>query len=402
MLFSKKSIIKSSFTANALFPTGHAMNPKEFRTWIELDKNALYSNARQVLRLLPKRTRFMAVVKSNAYGHGLTHVASALEQMADFRARGWFGVDSIVEAVRLRSEGAKAPVLVLGLTLPSRYREALEQNITVTASSFENLEALARLKARPKFHLKIDTGMHRQGFFASDMPKVIARLKRGGMVPEGVYTHFASAKDPAYPTFTLAQLQVFKAVVSKLEKAGFRQLIRHCAASGGTILFPQSHLDMARAGIMLYGYYPSREAEIHVSGAIKLAPILTWKAIVGEVKEIKKGAYVGYDLTERVARNTRLAVIPVGYWHGVDRGLSSVGEVLIAGRRRKILGRVSMDMIVVDVTDGVKKVRAGDLVVLIGRQGAESIWADEVGEKIGTSAYEVLTRINPLIKKIVK
>ena len=159
---------------------------------------------------------------------------------------------------------------------------------------------------------------------------------------------------------------------------------------------------MVRVGIMLYGYYPSREAALHISGAIKLAPILTWKAIVGEVKEIKKGAYVGYDLTERVARNTRLAVIPVGYWHGVDRGLSSVGEVLIAGRRRKILGRVSMDMIVADATDGVKKVRAGDLVVLIGRQGAESIWADEVGEKIGTSAYEVLTRLNPLIKKIVK
>jgi len=149
---------------------------------------------------------------------------------------------------------------------------------------------------------------------------------------------------------------------------------------------------------VLYGYWSSWVAKVKHPPQMVLKPILTWKTIVVEVKEIPAGSYVGYDLTERVSQKTKIAVLPVGYWHGIDRGLSSIGEVLIRGRRRKVLGRVSMDMVVVDVTDK-PHVKVGNEAVLLGKQGKDAIWADEIALKIGTSAYEVLTRINPLIER---
>lgn len=387
----------------------------ELRTWIEIDKNALRNNVGQFLKLIPKRTRFMAVVKSNAYGHGLTLIAQLLQATNyKLRAKLWFGVDSIVEALRLREEGIKNPILVLGSTLPSRMPEAEENDITLTISNFESLISLIRTNKRIDFHLKIDTGMNRQGFLPQDAFKLIKLLKRfsarggsasgGKLTPQGIYTHFAAAKDIAYPTYTLEQLKKFNVVVAKFKKAGFKNLIKHAAASGGTILFPQSHLDMVRVGMGVYGYWPSNEARITYhetrNAKVILKPVLTWKTAIAEIKEIPAGSFVGYDLTERVSRKTKIAVLPIGYWHGYDRGLSGTGEVLIRGKRAKVLGRVSMDMTVVDVT-GILGVKVGNTAVLIGKQGKDAVWADELALKIGTSQYEFLTRINPLIERIV-
>ncbi len=379
------------------------------RTWIEIDKNALEHNLGQFLNLIPKKTRFMAVVKSNAYGHGLVLAARALTSYKLPVTRLWFGVDSIVEALRLREEKIKNPILVLGSTLPSRMKEAAQENISLTISNFESLNALIRANRRIVFHLKIDTGMHRQGFLPADVFKLIKLLKRfsakggsasgGKLVPQGIYTHFAS-KDWGYPAYTELQFAQFKKALNHFERAGFRDLIRHAAASDATLLVPEAHLDMTRVGMLIYGYWSSWVAKVKHPSKISLRPVLAWKTIVSEIKEIPKGSYVGYDLTERVSRKTKIAVLPIGYWHGYDRGLSSVGEVLIRGRRAKVLGRVSMDMIVVDVTD-IPKVKVGDTVVLIGKQGKEAIWADELALKIGTSQYEFLTRINPLIERVL-
>jgi len=399
---------------------------KSVRTWIEIDKEALEHNLKELLKLIPRRTRFMAVIKSNAYGHGLVQVA---KQLTKFRIRNlesanrklnskfqslnsrlWFGVDSIVEALRLREEGIDNPILVLGSTLPNRIREAAERDIIITVSNFESLRALIGAKERPIFHIKIDTGMHRQGFFPYEVPRLIKLLKRFGLSPQGVFTHFAAAKDIAYPTYTLEQFGKFQDVVSKFKRAGFKNLIRHAAASGGTLLFPQTHLDMVRVGMSLYGYFPSPEAKIQFDRKISLRPVLSWKTMVSEIKEIPSGSYVGYDLTERVSRHTKMAVLPVGYWHGYDRGLSSIGQVLVGGKRRRVLGRISMDMMSVDITDipgslklqiSSSKIKAGDEVVLIGKQGKDIIFADELALKIGTSQYEFLTRINPLIERII-
>ncbi len=395
---------------------GQKINTKtQLRTWIEIDKKALRHNVEQFLKLIPRRTRFMAVVKSNAYGHALVLVARALANLQpttyNLQPRLWFGVDSIVEALRLRREDVKNPIFVLGSTLPSRMREAAEHNIILTISNFESLAALAKLRERPAFHIKIDTGMHRQGFLPSETPKLVKLLKRLKLSPQGVYTHFAAAKDIAYPTYTLEQFKKFKVTVEKFKKAGFRNLIRHAAASGGTLLLPESHLDMVRVGMGIYGYFPSFELRTMKDELrIALRPVLTWKTIISEVKEIPAGSYVGYDLTERVSRKTKIAVLPIGYWHGYDRGLSSVGEVLIRGKRRKILGRVSMDMVTVDITDingkskiqnPKSKIKVGDEAVLIGRQGQDAIWADELSLKIGTTPYEFLTRINPLMERVI-
>lgn len=380
------------------------MNPVSgLRTWVEIYRKALEHNLKVFLNLIPKQTKFMAVIKSNAYGHGLVQVAKLLANnqlpIIDNQCL-WFGVDSIVEGLRLRREEIKNPILVLGSTLPSRIKEAADQNIILTVSNFESLMSLIRANRRPVFHLKVDTGMNRQGFLLSVLPRVVKLLQRSGLSPAGIYTHLA-AKDRGYPVYTNLQLSNFKKTLKLFKRAGFKNLIRHAAASDATLLFPEAHLDMVRVGMGLYGYWPSWVAKVKHPVRMVLKPVLSWKTVVSEVKMIPKGSYVGYDLTEQVSRNTKIAILPIGYWHGYDRGLSSVGKVLIRGRRAKVLGRVSMDMTVVNVT-GIPKIKVGDTAVLIGKQNGGEIRADESALKIGTSEYEFLTRINPLIKRFVR
>lgn len=387
------------------------------RTWIEIERRALRRNAEQFLKLIPARTRLMAVIKSNAYGHGLSLVAKELAglrrtNISDLVSKEtkseikqlWFGVDSIVEALRLRKDRIKNPILVLGYTLPGRMSEAARDDIALTISGFDALAALARARERPRIHIKIDTGMHRQGFLPPHIPRLIKELKWCGVVPEGVYTHFASAKDPDDPSYTLFQFKQFRRIISSFRRSGFRRLVRHAAATGAALFFPETHLDMVRIGIGLYGYWPSSESRgtrhITRNRKILLKPVLTWKTLLSEVKSIPKGALVGYDGTEVAARKTTIAILPVGYWHGYDRGLSGIGKVLIRGRRARVLGRVSMDMIAVDAT-GISGAKVGDEAVIIGRQKRAALGACEIAEKIGTTHYEMLTRINPLIRRVI-
>lgn len=377
------------------------------RTWVEVDTGALDRNIAAFRALIANTTKLMAVVKSNAYGHGLWEFAKAAGDRVD-----WFGVDSFPEAVRLRREGIKKPILVLGYTLPTFFAEAARQDIRLTISTFESLRAFTKLNPKPKIHVKLDTGMYRQGFLPKRVPAAIRELKRlklSGAV-EGLYTHFASAKDRAYPSYTRTQLKRFGKACHAFEANGFSGFLRHASATGGTLLYPGAHFDMVRIGIGLYGLWPSRESRVqypdpHADGrkpkSVSLDPILSWHTLVSEVKKIPAGAAVGYDCTERVLRPSTIAVLPVGYWHGFDRGLSSVGRVLVRGKRARILGRVSMDMCVVDVT-GIRRVRPGDIATLIGGQGKEYISAGEVADTIGTTQYEIITRINPLIQRIYR
>ncbi len=369
------------------------------RTWIEIDKKAIAENYKTFRKLAGVNCSLMAVVKSNAYGHGLIVFSKAAEK----QGVDWFGADSIVEALALRKNGIKKPILVLGHTLPERINEAALANIGLTISNHIALRALGKLKNNfPKIHLKIDTGMHRQGFYVENLPDVISFLK--SKLPqvkiEGIYTHFAAAKNPAFPSNTSHQIEEFKKAASIVESAGFKP-IKHAAATSGAVAFPESHFDMVRIGIGLYGLWPSTEAKLAFSDKIKLAPVLSWRTIIGEIKEVKKGGRVGYDFTEKLNRNSRIAILPVGYWHGYPRALSSVGRVLIGGKRAKVLGRVSMDMTAVDVTD-INNAKVGDVVTLIGRDGKDRITAEELAELSGTINYELITRINPLIERVYK
>ncbi|MBI4085009.1 MAG: alanine racemase [Candidatus Liptonbacteria bacterium] len=365
------------------------------RTWIELDSKAVKRNIETFRRLIGQNIKLWAVVKSNAYGHGLP----VFPELADKFGVDGFCVDSAVEGFRLREGGVKKPILVLGFTLPERMEEAAGKDITITISNQESFKALSRAKRKPFYHLKIDTGMHRQGFYPEDVAKM---SKYMDSKLSGVYSHFASAKDmknPVQSSYTENQFNNFKNALSLLEKKGFSNLTKHISASAGTIVSPEYHLDAVRVGIGLYGLWPSRRLKAAFSEKIRLEPVLSWKTIISEIKTAKTGGYVGYDMTEKITRPTRYALLPVGYWHGLSRLLSGRGEVLIKGKRARILGRVSMDMAVVDVSK--INCKPGDIVTIIGKSGRDELTATEMAELSGTSHYEFLTRLNPLMEKIV-
>lgn len=370
------------------------------RTWIEVEREAIACNYRIFRALIGGKRKLMAVVKSNAYGHNLFEFSKEMERLgADF-----LGVDSAVEARALRRAGIKTPILILGYTLPAMLAEAVRDGVGLTVSSPDALAAIAKAKlpAKAKVHIKVDTGMGRQGFSAKDLPKILGLLKlkayRSKLEAEGLYTHFAAAKNPAFPEATNAQLAEFEKWVSAFKEAGFSPIV-HAAATAGAMLFPQSHFDMARIGIGLYGLWPAKETERFLTSRFALQPVLSWKTVIGEIKRLPKGNRVGYDLTETLARDSVLAICPVGYWHGYPRVLSSVGKVLVRGREAKVIGRVSMDMTTVDVT-GIPGVKVGDEVVLIGKSGKMSVSAKDLAALSDSSWYEIVTRINPLIKRI--
>ncbi len=369
------------------------------RTWIEIDRKAIKNNVAAFRKHIQPLTKLMAVVKSNAYGHGLIDFAFEMERLgADF-----LGVDSVVEGLALRRQGIKIPILILGYTLPERLKEAAEAHLSITVSTFETLAVLQKMKwlELPKIHIKIDSGMHRQGFLEKDLKKVLKISKEGNgryFILEGLFTHLAAAKNPAFPYSSKHQLAIFNQWVSLFKKIRPKPIF-HASATGGTILFPDSHFDMVRVGIGLYGLWPASEVEAFAKDWMKLKPALSWHTVIGEIKYLPRRSKVGYDFTEALAFDSTVAICPVGYWHGLPRALSSIGRVLVNGKRARIVGRVSMDMIVIDVSS-CGKVRVGDEVVLIGRQGKEEVRAIEMAALADTSHYEIVTRLNPLIKKI--
>ena len=216
----------------------------------------------------------------------------------------------------------------------------------------------------------------------------------------GLFTHFASAKDINYPTYTDKQFAEFEKACEILKKAGYENLIRHCAATGGTLLNPKYHMDAVRVGIGLYGLWPSKELDVQLRGAkINLSPILSWHTIVSEIKLLRAGDYIGYDLVEKIERPTKMAILPIGYWHGFPRALSGIGEALINGKTARVLGRVSMDLIAVDIT-GIS-CRQFDEAVLISNKPESNLGAFRVAQKAGLIHYELLTRLNPLIQRVI-
>jgi alanine racemase len=369
------------------------------RTWIEIDTKALKYNFDVFRKRIGSKVKLMAVAKSNAYGHGLVPYAKTMERFgAD-----WLGVDSIKEALRLRKDGIKCPMLVLGHTLPENISLGARYNIDLTISTKEGLAHCAKLasdnKQKLRIHLKIDTGMGRQGFITEDITRVVAFSKKNFSKNNiaGVYTHFAAAKNPSFSKGTFEQIERFKKAIVLLHKASFTPL-RHASATSGTLLFPTTYFDMTRVGIGLFGLYPSKEVKAVCETTTSLKPALLWKTVVSEVKKFPNGSGIGYDLTETVSPGSKIAICPIGYWHGYPRALSSVGKVIIRGEKAKVLGRVSMDMIIVDVGK-IAKVRIGDEVTLIGDDGKVNIHADELAFLADTVNYEIITRINPLIKR---
>jgi alanine racemase len=374
------------------------------KTWVEISKNNLIHNLQTFRSIIGPKVALMSVVKSNAYGHGLKEVASIARDYCD-----WFGVDSIDEALALKEQGIDKQILILGYTINDRLRDVVENDFSQVVYNQETIKLLGelsnRLNKKVNIHFKIETGTSRQGIGPEELADRINLVKQyPNLIIQGLSTHFANIEDTTDHGYAKSQLEKFNQVIEKFSRQGIDVPIKHTACSAAAILFPETHFDMVRIGISQYGLWSSKETFVSANGEankIDLKPALTWKTIIAQVKTIKAGTPVSYGLTEKVSRDSKIAVLPVGYWDGFDRKLSSVGNVLINGQRCKIIGRVCMNMCVTDVTE-IADVKAEDEAVLLGRQGDEEITADEIAQKIGSINYEVITRINPLIRRITK
>ncbi|MDQ7814719.1 MAG: alanine racemase [Patescibacteria group bacterium] len=384
----------------------------QHKTRVELSADALGHNIDAFNSIL-SGAKMMAVVKSNAYGHGLVETA----KIAEKKGVAWFGVDNVDEGLALRRSGIKKPILILGYTLNSRLRDCVDNGLSFMAYNKETVKALGALKLKPLgahpskdkkaayVHLKIETGTTRQGTAGKELVDLAKSLQKiSGVIIEGASTHYANIEDTTDSSYAELQLQRFQENLENLKKIGIDPPWKHTACSAAAILYPETYFNLARVGIAMYGLWPSKETQAvakREKRLIELRPALTWKTVIAQIKSVKKNTPVSYGLTEKVTRNAKLAVLPVGYWDGYDRrGLSQVGQVLVHGRRCKVVGRICMNMCVIDVTD-VPRVKVEDEVVLLGKQGKECISAEDVAAKIGTINYEVVTRINPLLPRIV-
>jgi alanine racemase len=363
--------------------------------WAEVDLQALGHNFRELRRRLSPKTRILSVVKANGYGHGLIPSARAAVR----NGAALLGVSSLEEGVELREAGVRTPVLVLGNLYPfENFRVLFEKKLLPTVASLDAARALNTLAERRRqrlpVHLKIDTGFGRIGTSVPNAGRFIEQAAQfRGLDVQGIFTHFSSSDvDAAY---TRAQTRAFQTVVQAAAAKGIRPPWIHLANSSAVLRFPETHGTLVRPGLAFFGAYPYAGAE----RIARLKPALTWKSRVVFLKRIPKGFSVSYARTWKAPRAARVATLAVGYADGYPRSLSNHGEVLIQGRRARVIGRVTMDMMMVDVT-AVPACRIGDEAVLIGPQGSDRIAAEEVARKAQTNVYEILARIAPRVPRI--
>jgi alanine racemase len=365
-------------------------------TWVEIDLGAVRDNVAELARVADPAA-VLAVVKADGYGHGAVPVARAALEAG---ARG-VGVALVEEGQALRAAGIEAPILVLSEPPRDAAAAVVEDRLTPVVYTAAGVDALAKAVvdadagAPLAVHLKVDTGMHRVGVLPADAVALAARIAaHEELVLEGVLTHFAVADEPDDP-YTGEQLARFAEVLEALHAAGARPTIVHAANSAGLLAFPESRFTMVRPGIAVYGVAPAPRLASHVA----LRPALSFKARVSHVKQLEAGCRLSYGLRYRLGRDARVATVPVGYADGVPRNLAAVGgEVLVGGRRRPIAGTVTMDQILLDVGDD--PVEVDDEVVLIGRQGNETVTADEWADRLGTIAYEIVCGIGARVPRV--
>lgn len=378
------------------------MSMKKSLNWVEIDQRALTANARAFRNLLGAQTLFMPVLKSNAYGHGLKEVAGMLSRAGQ---ADWLGLNSLDEALELRSLGISRPILLLGHVPLARLSEAVRRDIRLTVYNRETVEALGKLRFSNKvrLHLKLETGTNRQGVGLEEAARIAGLIARNPrLVLEGYSTHFANIEDTTDRSYPDRQKALFLSLVNRLEGMGYKAPIKHAACSAAALIFPETHHSLARIGIGLYGLWPSRETMLALRDRypkFKLEPVLSWKTRVAQIKTIPSGSFVSYGCTFRTTRRTRLAVLPVGYYDGYDRKLSNTAHVLIKGKRAPIRGRVCMNICLADITD-IPGVKLENEVVVLGKQGQEHISAEQLAQWIGTINYEVVTRINPQLPRV--
>ena len=370
-------------------------NNKYYRVYAEINLDAIVKNVDNLMALTKENTGALAVVKADGYGHGDVAVAKAVAQKVT-----GYAVATLDEAVNLRENGVKKPILVLGYVDPYEFDILVSHEITATVFDVETAQLLADAarvqKKQAHCHIKVDTGMRRIGLEPDEngiaIVKQITALKE--LSADGIFTHFA-ASDETDKTSAEHQFKLFTDFTGRLEKEGIHFTYRHCANSAAVIDMPQVDLDMVRLGIAMYGMYPSDEVK---KEKVELFPALDLKSHITMVKEIPAGEKVSYGGTFTTTRTTKLATFSVGYGDGYPRALSSKGYVLVRGQKAPIVGRVCMDQMMVDVTD-IKNVTRADIVTLIGKDGDAEITVEEIAALAGTFNYEFVCDLGKRIPR---
>lgn len=368
------------------------------RVYAKIDLDAVAYNMEQMKKNIDDNTQMMAVIKTDGYGHGAVQIANMLEE---FDYVWGYAVATLDEAVVLRTENIRKPILVLGCIFPDQFMEMLQHEIRMNVYDEEMAQAISDLAVKEGktayIHIKLDTGMARLGFQVNE--ENVETIKRISQLPnlcmEGVFTHFAKA-DETDKEFTKFQIEEYKKMTGWLEGAGVQFEYGHCSNSAGIIDVPEANMDLVRAGISIFGLYPSEEVD---KSAVDLKPALELKSHVAFVKEIEEGTPVSYGGTFKAPHRMKIATVPVGYGDGYPRSLSNNGYVLIRGRRAPIVGRICMDQFMADVTE-IEGVRFGDKVTLIGRDKEEWLPVETLGELSGRFNYEFVCCLGKRIPRV--
>ncbi len=372
-------------------------------SYIEISKKNIIHNVKSLRKVAKPGTKFAFAVKGNAYGHGLKEVVKIAAPYADY-----FMVNSI-EELRMLRKVSKKRVLLLGYVANSDIAEAIQLGCIVGVYSIESFKTIAKIAEKidkkVDVHIACDAYLGREGFLKKDLENLFRLLQVAGYMSHvsiaGMYAHFANIEDTTSFTHAKKQIDGYREMITLAHKHGYKNILTHISATSGLLIYEKEngYHPLVRVGIGMYGLWPSEEIGLQ-SKNLTLKPVLSWKTHVAQIKTVAKGSTIGYGLTYVTKKPTTLALIPQGYADGYPRALSNKGMVLIGGKYAKILGRVSMNMFVVDVTN-IQKVRVEDVVVLLGTQGKNTLTAEMLARWALTINYEIVTRISPLLPRII-
>lgn len=376
------------------------MDAQMKRTWAEVDFDKLAHNYHALRGLAPAGTKYLGLVKADAYGHGAVPVAKKLEELgADY-----LGVACLDEAIEVREAGVKTPILILGCTSSIYAAELVKYNITQACYDLEYAKELSagaqKTGGTITVHIQCDTGMTRLGFMCHEdtmeksASEIIEAVKLPGLKAEGIFTHFSDSDGSE--EYTMLQFGRFQDIIQRVRDLGYEFEIRHCANSAATLLYPATYLDMIRPGIVQFGHFPDAKMD---HALCDLVPVLELKSRVATVRDVPANTPVSYGRTNTLTRPSRLAVIPVGYGDGFCRGFSNKLTVLINGKKLPIVGRICMDMCMVDVTDA-PDVKEGDVAILYGSDGTNDQPVEAGAEIMNTISYELLCVLTKRIPRI--
>lgn len=371
------------------------------RSWAVVDLDVIGHNADIIRNAIRPGAMMMGVIKADAYGHGDRYVASELIR----RGVDWLGVSNLVEALALRRDGVKLPILILGYTPPQEAQQLADNDITQTVFSLDYAHALSDALHRGKLniHIKVDTGMSRLGFCADagvlsksvGEVKAICALK--GIAPRGIFTHFACADmlDDDSVAYTRGQYAKLTSLIGALKDLGIEFQVRHCCNSAGTMNYPDMHLDMVRAGIILYGLNPSGQCE----GKLDIRPAMSLYSYIAQVKEVQQGTCISYGRTFTAPDRRIVATVPIGYADGYGRDLSNRAQMLVGGQFAPVIGRVCMDQLMLDITD-IPDVAAGDKVTVVGLDGENTLTFEDLAKLSGTIGYEKACLVGKRVPRV--